>query len=133
MNDRAKWGVAACLIGLLLVGLSYWWRTPEAGRLLWTEEDAVQYNAAAGKLHQITYEHAASQGTSGKAMGGMHRQVTDGELAAAQDAWNVQKARLASAGRYIDWWTNGCFYVGLGLAALGAYGVLIVRSQDEAK
>lgn len=133
ISIQATWCVVACFLGLLLVGLSYWWQTAAAGRLVWTEADAQQYNAAAGKLHQITYEHAASQGNSGKMLGGMHRAVSDGELAAAQDAWDQQKNRLDNASRYLDLWTNGSFYIGIGLVVCGMYGFLIARNRDEDK
>ncbi|HTN77893.1 MAG TPA: hypothetical protein VL096_21695 [Pirellulaceae bacterium] len=118
-------------IGMLVWAGAWYWGNSLGGQVAWSEADAQQYAAAGGKLHQVTYEHAASQQSSGKMLGGMNRVVADGELAVTQDAWATQRDKRDAAIRFTAFWHNVLFGAGMLMICGGGVGYFIIKGMTE--
>ncbi len=122
--------LVACLIGIVMMGASWYWTNTLGGQVAWSEEDAQQYVNVASKLHQTTYEHAAAQNKQG-VLGSMNRDVADGELAAAKDAWETQRQKRDDAINFRKFWGNVLFGVGILGILGGGIGYLVMGGMSD--
>jgi hypothetical protein len=113
------------LVGLLVVALSLVFPRVFASRSRWSEEQAIAYQTAAAKLHQLSMESVNTPAEKQTRNLQNELAVAQSEYAALRDELETARAaphRLASVLRY----------GGLLLAVIGVAGLLAKRSSNAA-
>jgi hypothetical protein len=112
-------GLAAIVIGLLLVALSFVWVTMFPAEKRWSNEQAREHAQNVARYHQL--QHTVGGHSHGKAPSTKKSapKPTKAELDAARLRWEESDAALRNAqtadGR-MAWWIRG---IGVVVAALG--------------
>ena len=110
------------LLGILLVGASYYVREP-ASRSAWTDEQAIAYSQAQARVHQLAHQYGHAEHT-GKGV-----DEAAAELAEAEAAKEVQDTALAKARTTGRWMQRITYWIGVGLVVVGGFSHIAMRAQ----
>lgn len=111
--------VVLIAVGLGLLLVSSLWPKLSSGSAYWGDEQQAQFGEALRHAHELE-----SRQTTGKRQTAAGKEAHERELAAAQDHWKAQQAKLAEAKTASQRPATLCFWGGL-VVTLG--GVLAYR------
>ena len=118
------WPVVALSLGISLVGLSLVWPNISGGRANWTEEQALAYQAASARLHELSHGH-------GDRSAGAVTEPVHPEMQKAQREYDGLRAQLDAARERPAQIATILRYAGILVAVAGIFRLAADRSATS--